>query len=97
MLPTERRHVGDQIVGDDFAARAQLVGGAAEIDGVPEDDGGDGKVEAGGAVALIFESPIADFVAPAEPGATGAGSSLLKRCVLWCSKLFLVIRRRPGL
>jgi hypothetical protein len=48
MLPAQRRNVGDKLVRDDFAARAQFVGGAAEIDGVPEDDGGDGEIEAGG-------------------------------------------------
>ena len=89
--------MSEKLVWDDFSARTQLIDGAAEINGVPKDDGGDGEIEARGAVTLVLESPIADFVAPAEPGATGAGSSLLKRCVLWCSKLFLVIRRRPGL
>jgi len=66
MLPSERRDVSEKLVGNDFAARTQFGDNAAEIDGVPEDDGGDGKVEAGGAVALIFESPIADFAEAME-------------------------------
>ena len=66
MLPSERRDVSEKLVGNDFAARTQFGDSAAEIDGVPEDDGGDGKVEAGGAVALVFESPIADFAEAME-------------------------------
>ncbi len=61
MLPAERSDVGEKLVGNDFAARTQFVDGAGEIDGVPENDGGDGEIEAGGAIALIFESPVADF------------------------------------
>src|SRR5271157_1016838 len=61
MLPAERRHVGEKLVRNDFAARAQLVDGAAEIDGIPENDGGDGEIEAGSAVALVFEGPVPDF------------------------------------
>ncbi len=34
MLPSERRDVSEKLVEKDFAARAQLVDGAAEIDGV---------------------------------------------------------------
>ena len=61
VLPSERCDVGDELIGDGFAAGTQLVDGASEIDGVPEDDGGDGEIEAGGAVALVFERPVADF------------------------------------
>jgi hypothetical protein len=53
--------MGEKIVGDGFAARAQLIDGAAEVDGVPEDDRSDREVEARGAVALIFEGAVADF------------------------------------
>ena len=66
MLPSERRDVSEKLVGNDFVARTQFGDSAAEIDRVPEDDGGDGKVEAGGAVALVFESPIADFAEAME-------------------------------
>ena len=61
----------EQFVRDDFAARAQLADCAAEIDGVPEDDGGDGEIEAGGTVALVFESPVADFAEAMEEHGTG--------------------------
>jgi hypothetical protein len=43
----------EQLVRDDFAARAQFADGASEIDGVPEHDGGDGEIEAGGTVAHL--------------------------------------------
>jgi hypothetical protein len=39
---------------------AKLGDGAAEIDGVPEGDGGDREVETRGPVALIFEGAIPD-------------------------------------
>ena len=66
MLPAERRGMGEKLVGNVFAARAQLIDGAAEIDGVPEDDGGDGEVEAGCAVALVFEGAVTDFAEAVE-------------------------------
>ena len=59
--------------------------------------GGGEQVEAGRPEEQVLEGAVAHLAAPTERGATSAGSSLLKRCVLWCSKLFLVIRRRPGL
>src|SRR6516164_4662273 len=61
MLPSERCDMGKKLAGNDFAARAQPVDGKSEIDGVPKDDGGDGEIETGGAVALVFESPVTDF------------------------------------
>ena len=73
MLPSERRDVSEKLVGNDFAARAQLFDGAAEIDGVPKDDGGDGEIEARGAIALVFEGPIADFAEAVEEHGAGEG------------------------
>src|SRR5271157_5088085 len=63
MLPAERGHMSKKLVGDGFGfgAQAQFVDGAAEIDSVPENDGGDGEIEAGGAVTLVLESPVTDF------------------------------------
>ena len=61
MLPSERRDMGKQLIRNDFAARTQFVDGAAEIEGVPENDGGDGEIEARGAIALVFERAITDF------------------------------------
>ena len=53
--------MGEEIVGDGLAAGAQLSHGPAEIDGVPEDDGGDGQVQPRGTVALILEGAVSDF------------------------------------
>jgi hypothetical protein len=53
--------VGEQLVRQRFALGAKLCNGAAEVDGVPEDDGGDREVEAGGTVALIFEGAVPDL------------------------------------
>jgi hypothetical protein len=53
--------VGEQIVADGLAPGVQLIDGAAELDGVPEDHGGDSEIEVGRPVSLIFESVVADF------------------------------------
>ena len=61
MLPAERRDMSNKIIGNSLAARTQFVDDATEIDGIPEDHGGDGKVEAGSPVSLIFEGAVTDF------------------------------------
>jgi len=38
--------VGEQLIRQRFALGAKLCNGPAEVDGVPEDDGGDREVEA---------------------------------------------------
>ena len=53
--------MGKKLIRNDFAARTQFVDGAAEIEGVPENDGGDDEIEARGAIALVFERAITDF------------------------------------
>jgi hypothetical protein len=40
VLLAEGRDVGEKLVGNGFAARAQFVDGAAEMDGVPKHDSG---------------------------------------------------------
>jgi hypothetical protein len=55
VFPTDR---AEKRVGQKFALSAKLGDGAAEIDGVPEGDGGDREVETRGPVALIFEGPF---------------------------------------
>jgi hypothetical protein len=46
VLPAKRGDVGEQFIADNLPPGAQFGNGAAEIDGVPEDDGGEGKIEA---------------------------------------------------
>ena len=41
VLPAERGNVGEQFIGQRFAFGAKLGNGVTEVDGVPEDDGGD--------------------------------------------------------
>ena len=60
VFPAERADVGEKCVEQKFALGAKLGDGAAEIDGVPEGDGGDREVETRGPVALIFEGAVAD-------------------------------------
>ena len=61
MLPAERGNVGEQLIGRSFGLGAKLGDGVVEVDGVPEDDGGDREVEAGGTVALVFEGAVPDI------------------------------------
>ena len=61
MLPTERRDMSEQIVTDQFSIGPQFGNGVAEIDRIPEDDGGDDEIEARSPVELIFEGAVADF------------------------------------
>ena len=53
--------MGKQNIADNLTLSAQLVNGAPEIDGVPEDDGRNGEIEPGSPIPLIFESAVADF------------------------------------
>jgi hypothetical protein len=48
--------MGEKRVGQKYALSTKLGDGAAEIDGIPEGDGGDREVETRGPVALIFEA-----------------------------------------
>ena len=46
VLPAERGNVGEQFVGQSFGLGAKLGSGVARVDRIPEDDGGNGEVEA---------------------------------------------------
>src|SRR4029077_2788480 len=61
VLPAERSDMGKQIVADNLILGAQFGNSASEIDGVPEDDSRDGKIEARSPVSLIFEGAVTDF------------------------------------
>src|SRR3546814_15587155 len=56
MLPAQWRDVARDLVG-----RADVSQRHFEIASVPQDDGGDEQVEAGGAISLVFEPPITQF------------------------------------
>ncbi len=61
MRRAERGHVDEQRVGDLFLASAAVGDGSAEVDSVPENHGGHNQIEPRGAIALVFQGPIADF------------------------------------
>ena len=63
--------MGKQSIADGFTLRAQLVNGAPEIDGVPEDNGRHSEIEAGSPVSLIFKGPITDFTEAVEKHSPG--------------------------
>ena len=53
--------MGEQLIGRSFGLGAKLGNGVAEVDRIPEDDGGDREVEARGTVALVFEGAVPDL------------------------------------
>ena len=66
VFPAEWSDVRQQRVGQNFALDAKLGDGAAEIDGVPEGDGGDREVETRGPIALVFEGAVPDLAVTME-------------------------------
>ena len=66
MLPSERRDVGKEIVGNCCALGPQLPNGPVEIDRVPMHDRGRDEAEARGAETLILEGAISDFALAME-------------------------------
>ena len=69
--------MGEKRVGQKFALSAKLGDGAAEIDGVPEGDGGDREVQTRGPIALIFEGAVPDLAVTMEKQGTGQRVSSL--------------------
>src|SRR3954453_6889589 len=65
VLPSQRREMGEPVVGD-VLHRSQGGDGALEIARVPEDDRGHQQVQAGGAVLLVLVRPVADFAEPVK-------------------------------
>ena len=71
VFPAERGNVGKQFIGQRFAFGAKLGNGVSEVDGVPEDDGGDREVKAIGTVALVFEGAVPDLAVAMEKQGAG--------------------------
>ena len=81
VLPAERGNVGEQFVRQRFALGAKLCNSVGQVDGVPEDDGGDREVEAGCTVALIFEGAVPDLAVTMKKQGAGervSGLSLVE-------------------
>ena len=66
MLPTQGRDVAHG-----FAVDAEVGGGLLEVSRVPQDDGRDEQVEAGGAVGLVLERAVAQLAQAAEEDRAG--------------------------
>jgi hypothetical protein len=66
VFPAEWSDVRQQRVGQNFALDAKLGEGVAEIDGVPEGDGGDREAETRGPIALVFEGAVPDLAVTME-------------------------------
>ena len=64
--------MGEQLIGRSFGLGPKLGDGVGEVDGVPEDDGGDREVETGGTVALVFRR--CGPGSPRDDGQTGRGT-----------------------
>ena len=58
-------------VARDFVGRADVHQRHFEIAGVPQDDSGDEQVEAGCAIGLIFEPPVAQLAELVEEERAG--------------------------
>ena len=55
--------MADQIIGQLVPLCPQALDGTREIGGVPQDNGTDHQVEAGGAESLALKGAVADFAA----------------------------------
>lgn len=61
MCPSQWRQVREIRWPGFNPSLSQVVHGALQIDGVPQDDGGNQQIEAAGSIALILIGTIADF------------------------------------
>jgi hypothetical protein len=69
MLPAERRNVFPDIAAEWLPSGPEAVEGGSKIAGVPQDDGRDQQIEAGGAEHLGLEAPgSAPAPSAAPPG-----------------------------
>ena len=63
--------MAQQAIGQLFALGPQLGHGAAQVDGVPEDDGRDRQIQARRPVALVFEGAVPDLALAMEKQRAG--------------------------
>jgi hypothetical protein len=61
--------MGKENIADNLTLRAQLVNGAPEIGGVPEDDGRNGEIEPHSAVTDLSHVDLSHLHPSHEPGA----------------------------
>ena len=58
--------MGEQVIGAEFRIGREARQRRGRDSGVPEDDGGDGEVEARGTVGLVFEGAVPDLAVTME-------------------------------
>lgn len=81
MLPAQRRDMCEQFVWRLDTDASQMPDGAVKIEGIPECDGCGEQGLPGGAMALVFESAVAQFAQAVEEDGTGervAGLALVE-------------------
>lgn len=66
MFPAERSDAGQEPVRDVDTLSSQMIDGAAEIDGVPEDDSRGDEVEPGRPMPLVLEGAVAQLAEAVE-------------------------------
>ena len=71
MLPADGRQMGQQRIGDHFAAAAQGINGTVEINGVPERDGGGDESQPTGSILPCRYTAIAQAAKAMEADGTG--------------------------
>ena len=76
MLPAERREVDEQRIRHRVATAMQGVQCAAEINGVPQGDGGRDQGQAAGTVLLGLGRAVAQAAEPMEAHGTARASAL---------------------
>ena len=59
--PAQRRQVREVRRSGFNPLRSQVVHGALQVDGVPQDDGGDQQIEAARPIALVFVGAVPNF------------------------------------
>lgn len=86
MLPADRREVGEQQIRHRFAAMAECIQRAAEVDRVPERDGGGDQRQPAGPVLLCRGGAVAQAAEPVEadgPARALRASPLFSSAVAW--------------
>ena len=61
MRPAQRRQVREVSRSGFNPLLSQMVQGALQVDGVPQDDGGNQQIEAARPIALVFVGTVPDF------------------------------------
>ena len=60
VVPTQRRNMLQEIVGNSGARASQMIRGAPKIHCVPVNDRCRDEIKAGSSIALVFERPIGE-------------------------------------